>query len=147
MPEVSKNKVGSIEGTVIDHSTQQPLPGVNIIIIGTQLDLGKELVVTAGYFDKDTFLVNADTTRTGFVLLADTTNFYPDLIFKAGSFLQTTLHPLARLSINAGLRYDYFEFIDESKISPRLGLTYYLTDKTTFNTAYGHVRLQRLYTF
>jgi outer membrane receptor protein involved in Fe transport len=80
----------------------------------------------------------ADTTRTGFIFQANTVYYYPDLTYKAGSFLQTTLRPFKRLAINAGLRYDYFDFTKESKVSPRLGLTYRLTDKTTLNAAYGH---------
>ncbi len=79
-----------------------------------------------------------DTTRTGFVIPAYNVTYYPPLTFKAGSFLQATLRPFALLSINAGLRYDYFELTEESKFSPRLGLSYHLTDKTTLNAAYGY---------
>lgn len=79
-----------------------------------------------------------DTTRTGFVIPAYNVTYYPPLTFKAGSFLQTTLRPFTLLSINVGLRYDYFELTEESKFSPRLGLSYHLTDKTTLNAAYGY---------
>lgn len=79
-----------------------------------------------------------DTTHTGVIIPAYTVSYKPPLTFKAGSFLQTTLRPFTLLSINAGLRYDYFDFTEESKISPRLGLSYNLTDKTTLNAAYGH---------
>lgn len=80
----------------------------------------------------------ADTTGTGFIIPAYKVSYNPPLTFKAGSFLQATLRPFTLLSINTGLRYDYFEFTEESKISPRLGLRYSLTNITTLNAAYGH---------
>lgn len=79
-----------------------------------------------------------DTTKTGFIFPADTINYYPNPTYKTGGFLQGTVHPTNRLAINAGVRSDYFEFIDEQKTSPRLGLTYQLNDKVIFNAAYGH---------
>ena len=33
---IAQANVGSIEGIIIDHTTHQPLPGVNIMIVGTQ---------------------------------------------------------------------------------------------------------------
>lgn len=79
-----------------------------------------------------------DTTRTGVIIPAYNVTYYPPLTFKAGFFLQTTLCPFTRFSINVGLRHDYFELTEESKFSPRLGVSYHLTDKTTLNAAYGH---------
>jgi len=81
---------------------------------------------------------NAETTHTGVIIPAYTVRYNPSVSYKAGSFLQATLRPFALLSINAGLRYDYFELTNESKFSPRLGLSYHLTDKTTLNAAYGY---------
>ena len=81
---------------------------------------------------------NEDTTRTGLIIPAYDVTYNPSLTFKTGSFLQTTLRPVTRLSLNAGLRYDYFDFTEESKLSPRLGLSCDITDNTTFNVAYGH---------
>ncbi len=81
---------------------------------------------------------NAETTHTGVIIPAYDVTYNPSVTYKAGSFLQATLRPFALLSINAGLRYDYFELTNESKFSPRLGLSYSLTDKTTLNAAYGY---------
>lgn len=80
----------------------------------------------------------ADTTRTGFVFPADTVYYYPKMTYKTGIYFQTTFQPLPVLSLTTGLRYDYFEFTNESKVSPRLGLSYRITDRTTFNTAFGY---------
>lgn len=80
----------------------------------------------------------ADTTRTGFTFLPDTVAYHPSCTFKAGSFLQGTMRPFPLFSFHIGARYDYFDLTGESKFSPRLGMTYSLTDKTTLNAAYGH---------
>ncbi len=43
-----------------------------------------------------------------------------------------------KLLFNAGLRYDYLDFINNrSTIAPRLGLTYRLTQKTNLNASFG----------
>jgi outer membrane receptor protein involved in Fe transport len=80
----------------------------------------------------------SDTLQTGYIIPGYDYEYEMPTTYKAGAFIQNTLQPIIRLSINAGLRYDYFEYTDESKYSPRLGLVYYVTDKTTLNAAYGH---------
>jgi outer membrane receptor for ferrienterochelin and colicin len=105
--------------------------------------LSNTVGVKGGFFwktiDSDHHLwSSAQSTRTGIIIPAYTVTYNPPTTFKAGSFFQTTLRPFKRFSINAGLRYDYFDFTKESKFSPRLALSYYLTDKTTLNAAYGH---------
>lgn len=43
-----------------------------------------------------------------------------------------------RLNINTGLRYDYFDYIRlKGVVSPRLGVSYKLTDVTSLSAAYG----------
>jgi len=79
-----------------------------------------------------------DTTRTGVIIPADTADYDPELGLKAGSFLQTTLRPFGRLSLNAGLRYDYFSLTGENKLSPRIAASYALTDATSLNAAWGY---------
>ena len=80
----------------------------------------------------------ADTTRTGFVFPADTVYFFPETTYKTSVNLQTTFRPFLNLSLTTGLRYDYFEYTKETKFSPRLGLSYRISDKTTFNAAFGY---------
>jgi hypothetical protein len=79
-----------------------------------------------------------DTTRTGYIFSADTVHYNPSLSFKTGSFIQTIVYPVPGLSFNLGIRYDYFDYIKESKVSPRISFSYYLTSKFIINGAYGH---------
>ena len=81
---------------------------------------------------------NEQITETGITMEEYNIIYNPPVTFKAGSFLQTTLRPFTLLAINAGLRYDYFELTEESKVSPRFGLSYSVTDKTNVNAAYGY---------
>jgi len=79
-----------------------------------------------------------DTTRSGFIFSADTLFYEPSTTYKMGGFLQTTIRPVKRLSVNAGLRSDYYEFTGEQKLSPRVGVNYRLTGKVHLNAAYGY---------
>ena len=101
------------------------------------------LAVRAGVFSKGIKSEHniwsiADTTAAGYVIPAYHESFKPAPTWKAGSHLQATVRPLDRVSLTAGVRYDYYDFTDESSVSSRLGLTLALTDKTTLNAAYGH---------
>ena len=80
----------------------------------------------------------SDTLATGEIVPGYYVGYNPDPTYKAGSYLQTTLKPFSRVSLTSGLRYDYYDFTGESKLSPRLGLALSLTDRTTLNAAYGH---------
>ncbi|MBN2565225.1 MAG: TonB-dependent receptor [Candidatus Eisenbacteria bacterium] len=80
----------------------------------------------------------ADTTVTGSVIPGYDIDYDPPTSYKAGSYVQTTVKPLSRVSLTAGLRYDYYDLTEESKFSPRLGLVLSLTDRTSLNVAYGH---------
>lgn len=57
--------------------------------------------------------------------------------FKTSAYSQLTLDLLRSFRFTAGLRHDYFDFNDFSSLSPRLGLSYFLSSKTTLNMAYG----------
>lgn len=80
----------------------------------------------------------SDTVATGGVIPGYRVSYNPDPTYKAGFYLQSTLKPFDRISLTSGLRYDYYDFTGESKLSPRLGLALSLTDRTTLNAAYGH---------
>jgi hypothetical protein len=56
---------------------------------------------------------------------------------KAGAFASLTLTPMDRLRTTAGVRYDYFDFNQHSHFSPRLSLTWKLSDITSLNAATG----------
>ncbi|MBC8478829.1 MAG: TonB-dependent receptor [FCB group bacterium] len=57
---------------------------------------------------------------------------------RIGAFAQVKWHPMIQLTITAGLRYGYFQITDFSWLSPRLGLSYHFSDKTSLNAGYGH---------
>ena len=41
------------------------------------------------------------------------------------------------LTVNLGARYDYFDFISESRVSPRINLRYKIRDNINFNASWG----------
>ena len=57
--------------------------------------------------------------------------------FKTALYAQLSWDIFKKLRFAGGLRYDYFDYNDFSSISPRLGLSYFLNNKTTFSLAYG----------
>jgi hypothetical protein len=78
-----------------------------------------------------------DTTRSGTIIPANKISYNPDATIKAVLFLQTSYRIIDPLIITAGLRYDYFTFTSENNFSPRISLSYNITDKTIFNFAWG----------
>ncbi|HMA61596.1 MAG TPA: TonB-dependent receptor [bacterium] len=57
--------------------------------------------------------------------------------YKPAVFLQYKLNPLNNLEITSGLRYSYFDYSDQSYLSPRLGVTYKINPATSLNFGYG----------
>jgi outer membrane cobalamin receptor len=132
-------------GTIDDHDVDGDDLSENEFQIKSELtwQLNHAIELKGGLFgktiDSDHLQWYAqDTTKSGFILPANTINYNPPVTYKIGGFLQTTLRPTPLLAINAGLRSEYFEFTDEQKLSPRLGLSFHLTDKMTLNAACGH---------
>ncbi len=80
----------------------------------------------------------SDTTASGEFIPGYRVTHNPDPTYKAGSYVQATVRPFSRASLTSGLRYDYYDFTGESKVSPRLGMALSLTERTTLNAAYGH---------
>jgi len=78
-----------------------------------------------------------DTTKSGQIISATSLKYYPDITEKYFAFAQTTIHPIERLALTAGLRYDYFKYNNESNISPRISGSYALLENTSLNFAYG----------
>lgn len=79
-----------------------------------------------------------DTTKSGQIISATSLQYYPDITEKYYYFLQTTFSPFSNLKLTTGLRYDYFDFNKEGKISPRISGTFALSDKSSLNFAYGN---------
>lgn len=58
--------------------------------------------------------------------------------FKMFGYLQLSQRLFERLKMNLGLRYDYFDFIEEKNyLSPRVSLTYSVLDNLNLNASYG----------
>ncbi len=56
---------------------------------------------------------------------------------KIGLYLSCEQMLFQRLKVTAGLRYDYFEYNEESDLAPRLALSYDVDEKTSLNAAFG----------
>ena len=55
-----------------------------------------------------------------------------------GLYLQDEWHPLEKLTVNYGARYDWYQgVLDEHQLSPRLGVVYELTSATTLHAGYA----------
>jgi outer membrane cobalamin receptor len=57
--------------------------------------------------------------------------------YKTALYSQISVDILKRIRLTGGLRYDYFHYNKFQSISPRLGASFFLNHKTTFNIAYG----------
>ncbi|MCH7732014.1 MAG: TonB-dependent receptor [Candidatus Marinimicrobia bacterium] len=60
-----------------------------------------------------------------------------DSFYRYGSFLQLKWRPAFRFTMNLGLRVGYHDLTDFSWLSPRLGISYHLSDRSTINMGYG----------
>lgn len=87
--------------------------------------------------DNDLFS-KQDTSATGYIIPEVKTNSLINS-FKLYGFANLTTKLFDdRLSVNAGIRYDYFEYItNPGSFSPRLGLTYKITPVTSINASAG----------
>jgi len=79
----------------------------------------------------------ADTTRRGEIIPANSIAYFPAVSNKTALFLQDTWKPMPNLSLTTGVRYDAFSFTHEATLSPRLGVSYYLSEKFSINASYG----------
>ena len=71
-------------------------------------------------------------------------NPYPDIHIdvrqdsgRYSGFLNYTMNPVSRLSLNLGLRLDHLSFNRNTNVSPRVSLSYGLTGRTSLNAAAG----------
>lgn len=99
---------------------------IKIGISGKLID-GEEL----HRFDKDTL-------QTGIVIPSFQKKFsVGKMLFKGGSFIQFQQRLIGKIIVNAGLRYDYFDYNKEGNWSSRVGVSLPVSDKTTLTGAYG----------
>jgi outer membrane receptor protein involved in Fe transport len=67
--------------------------------------------------------------------------------FQTGAYVQATKAVGARASVTAGLRFDDYNYIDDQRLSPRLGLTYRVTPELAVNASYGRYFQQPAFLF
>ncbi len=87
---------------------------------------------------KNKLFVRADTTAFGDTLPPLNIDVMKDF-YKGSSFIQYTLKLLKdKITLNAGLRYEYFSGItDKHSVSPRAGFTYRFNETTSLNFSTG----------
>ena len=56
--------------------------------------------------------------------------------YKLGGYLQWENH-FGKVTLNTGIRYDYFSYIKEEIISPRIGMKYALSERSNFSLGLG----------
>jgi len=87
-------------------------------------------------FDKDDFRSNSD--QNYIVASPDKVNAsFNDRKTLFAAFTDLSINPIERLTLNAGVRYEYSQFNKENYISPRISSTYRLNPKTRLNFAAG----------
>jgi hypothetical protein len=86
---------------------------------------------------EDNQTIPADTTRTGKIISGFSRLFMLDDAFKIAGFIQGSVHPIAALTLSAGLRLDRYQFTDKSVWSPRFCARYVVTEKTSLSASVG----------
>jgi len=64
-----------------------------------------------------------------------------------GSYLQGTRPVAGRLSATLGLRFDRYEYLGASRVTPRVGLDYAVTDRVSLRASYGRYVQQPFFVF
>jgi len=119
------------------------------------LQLGKNIEITFGasykaiqndykrWADADTIFIYHTTAALTSPPIGEAYYFKEDndtrelKSFKTAFYTQLSYDFLKRFRVTGGLRYDYLDFNSFSSISPRLGFSWFMTPKMTFNMAYG----------
>ena len=57
--------------------------------------------------------------------------------FQSGFYAQTTRDLTSRLNLTLGARVDNYQYVQRTRISPRAGLSFRLTDKLTWRASFG----------
>ena len=93
--------------------------------------------------DADTLFVY-DYMGTNPDAIIDTFKICPELridrtfsSFKGALYAQVSLNFFKHFRLTSGVRYEYFDYNRFTSLSPRLGFSYFISPKMTFNLAYG----------
>lgn len=102
----------------------------------TQIEFGLDAKLILDDYD---YRTAAYTNAIGGRIPPDTVDESLSAI-KTGGFGQITYRPFGRLTVTAGGRYDYFEYVERGHLSPRFSLSLELTPRTSVNGAFGLYR-------
>ena len=78
-----------------------------------------------------------DTLTTGVIQPAFSRQFGPSTSYKSAAYFHYYYSPVSWLKLNAGMRADYFDFISDFSISPRMGIQLKLSEKLIINASCG----------
>jgi outer membrane receptor protein involved in Fe transport len=78
-----------------------------------------------------------DTLITGIVQPAYSIPFGPLTSYKSAAYFHHYYSPISWLKLNAGVRFDYFNFIRDLSINPRLGMQVKISEKLNITASYG----------
>jgi len=67
--------------------------------------------------------------------------------YQSGAYWQNTRNFGSRLNLTWGGRLDHYQYLGESRFSPRMGLSYRLTDKMSWRASYGTYFQQPFFQF
>ena len=99
-----------------------------------QISFGGDFKGLQATYDKQ---AGADTLRTGEVVPPYSIVFGPTSSSKAAAFIEYTTFPFSWLRASAGVRYDFFDFIDHGVVSPRFAASAEILDQVRVYGAVG----------
>ncbi|MFN3325994.1 MAG: TonB-dependent receptor domain-containing protein [Bryobacteraceae bacterium] len=67
--------------------------------------------------------------------------------YQGGAYVQSTRNLTRRLSLTWGGRFDHYEYISSRRLSPRVGLSYRLTERLSLRGAFGTYYQQPFFIF
>jgi outer membrane receptor protein involved in Fe transport len=67
--------------------------------------------------------------------------------YQTGAYVQATRGLSTKLSATAGLRLDHYDYLGDTRVSPRLGLTYQLASTLAWSASYGRYYQQPAFLF
>lgn len=93
---------------------------------------------TAKYLSNDNSIFRSQTTDIYGSTLPELKYNSIANAYKIGPYIQYSKNLFARLELTAGLRYDYFSYLnDKGTIAPRASAGFYLLDNLKLNAAFG----------
>ena len=67
--------------------------------------------------------------------------------YQSGAYIQSTTNLTGRLSLTAGGRFDRYHYISSNRFSPRVALSYRITDRLSWRASYGSYHQQPFFVF